>query len=64
MDTVSLNSIAVPTLLMAVGLFFFIRASVKDRTEVLSLECDRPPRMALTSVKRLLMWAQLPSRRV
>ncbi|MFO8041439.1 MAG: cofactor assembly of complex C subunit B, partial [Sodalinema sp.] len=43
MDTLSLNSIAIPTFLMAVGLFFFIRASVKDRTEVLHLGSNHPP---------------------
>ncbi|NMG57725.1 cofactor assembly of complex C subunit B [Geitlerinema sp. P-1104] len=54
MDTVSLNSIAVPTLLMAVGLFFFIRASVKDRTEVLSLASDRPPESLSRQLKDYL----------
>ncbi|MCC5899642.1 MAG: cofactor assembly of complex C subunit B [Phormidium sp. BM_Day4_Bin.17] len=54
MDTLSLNSIAIPTLLMAVGLFFFIRASVKDRTEVLSLASDRPPEWLSRQLKDYL----------
>jgi len=35
-------SIAVPTLLMVVGLTFFIRASVKERTETAQFSSDRP----------------------
>lgn len=54
MDTLSLNSIAIPTLLMAVGLFFFIRASVKDRTEVLHLRSDRPPESLSSQLKDYL----------
>lgn len=51
MDTLSLNSIAIPTLLMAVGLFFFIRASVKDRTEVLCLGSHHPPEVLSSQLK-------------
>jgi hypothetical protein len=54
MDTLSLNSIAIPTLLMAVGLFFFIRASVKDRTEVLHLASHRPPEDLSSQLKDYL----------
>lgn len=52
MDTLPLNSIAVPTLLIAVGLFFFIRASVKDRTEAMQLTSDRPPEELSAQLKQ------------
>lgn len=52
MDTLPLNSIAVPTLLMAIGLFFFIRASVKDRTESIALASDRPPEQLSVQLKQ------------
>jgi len=40
MDT-WLSSALIPTLLMAIGLAFFIRSSVKERTEELELTCVR-----------------------
>jgi hypothetical protein len=41
MDTAILPSTFVLTLLLAVGLFFFIRASTKDRTETVKLLSDQ-----------------------
>jgi len=37
-----LSSALIPTLLMAIGLFFFIRAATKDRIEELELRCTKP----------------------
>jgi Cofactor assembly of complex C subunit B len=42
MDNPILSSTFFLTLLLGVGLFFFIRASVKDRTETVQLLADRP----------------------
>ena len=42
MNTATLPSIFLITLLLAVGLFFFIRASVKDRTEQVQLLAIEP----------------------
>lgn len=42
MNTPILSSTFLLTLLLAVGLFFFIRASVKDRTEQLTFVSDSP----------------------
>lgn len=42
MNTATLPSIFLITLLLAVGLFFFIRASVKDRTEQVQLLSTEP----------------------
>ncbi|MGB7441485.1 MAG: cofactor assembly of complex C subunit B [Coleofasciculaceae cyanobacterium] len=42
MNTATLPSIFLITLLLAVGLFFFIRASVKDRTEQVKLLATEP----------------------
>lgn len=39
---------------MAVGLFFFIRASVKDRTEVLHLGSNHPPEALSSQLKDYL----------
>jgi len=41
MNTLILPSTLVLTLLLAVGLFFFIRASVKDRTQKVKLVCEQ-----------------------
>ncbi len=42
MESAVLPSTFFLTLLLTIGLFFFIRASVKDRTEVARLVSDRP----------------------
>lgn len=42
MDTTILSSTFLLTLLLAVGLFFFIRASVKDRTQQVQLITSEP----------------------
>ncbi|MGC9502561.1 cofactor assembly of complex C subunit B [Baaleninema sp.] len=44
-------SIAIPTLLLAVGLVFFIRAASKDRTEEVRLASDRSPEDLSSSLK-------------
>lgn len=41
MDTAILPSTLLLTLLMLIGLFFFIKASTKDRTELVQLVSDR-----------------------
>jgi hypothetical protein len=41
MDRPILTSTFLLTLLLAIGLFFFIRASVKDRTQAITLQMDR-----------------------
>ena len=41
MDTATLPSTLVLTFLLSVGLFFFIRASTKDRTETEKLVCEQ-----------------------
>jgi hypothetical protein len=41
MENATLPSTFVLTLLLAIGQFFFIRASIKDRTEKMQLVCDR-----------------------
>jgi type IV secretory pathway VirB3-like protein len=41
MDTAILPSTLLLTLLLMVGLFFFIRASTKDRTQIAQLVCDQ-----------------------
>ncbi|OCR01612.1 hypothetical protein BCD67_19185 [Oscillatoriales cyanobacterium USR001] len=43
MDTTVLSSTFLLTLLLAVGLFFFIKASVKDRTEQVKLVSEQTP---------------------
>ncbi|MEQ8754914.1 MAG: cofactor assembly of complex C subunit B, partial [Coleofasciculus sp. G1-WW12-02] len=42
MSTPILSSTFLLTLLLAVGLFFFIRASVKDRTQKVQLIAQEP----------------------
>lgn len=40
------------TVLLATGLFFFIRASTKDRTEIVKLRFDQPHDVALTQLQQ------------
>lgn len=51
MITPVLASTALLTLLLAVGLFFFIRASTKDRTEVVTLVTERPQESLLEQLQ-------------
>ncbi|OAB61645.1 hypothetical protein AY599_19700 [Leptolyngbya valderiana BDU 20041] len=46
------TSIAIPTLLLAVGLVFFIRAASKDRTQEVCLASDRAPEDLSSSLKQ------------
>ncbi|MBO9999670.1 MAG: cofactor assembly of complex C subunit B [Cyanobacteria bacterium SID2] len=46
------TSIAIPTLLMAVGLIFFIRAASKDRTEEARWSVDRSPEDLSSQLKQ------------
>lgn len=43
MTNPALSSLLLPTILLGIGLFFFIRSSVKDRTEQLTLQSDQTP---------------------
>lgn len=52
MSTTILSSTFVLTLLLAVGLFFFIRASVKDRTEQVQLIATEPEDSLLTRLQQ------------
>ncbi|GAB4136121.1 MAG: cofactor assembly of complex C subunit B [Cyanobacteria bacterium J069] len=52
MDLPVLSSTALLTLLLAVGLFFFIRASTKDRIEVARLVGDRPEADLLEAIQQ------------
>lgn len=52
MDTPVLASTFVMSLLMLIGLFFFIRASVKDRTETVCLASDQPEAKLLEQLKQ------------
>lgn len=52
-----MNSSVIPstfflTVLLAIGLFFFIRASVKDRTQVLKLTSDQPEELLLSQLRQ------------
>lgn len=47
-----LASTAFLTLLLAIGLFFFIRAATKDRTEVVQLVSDRPEEALLEQIQQ------------
>jgi Ni/Fe-hydrogenase subunit HybB-like protein len=40
MTNPALSSLLLPTILLGIGLFFFIRSSVKDRTEQLTLQSE------------------------
>jgi Cofactor assembly of complex C subunit B len=52
MSTSVLDSTFLLTFLLAVGLFFFIRASVKDRTQVVTLSAMQPEETLLPSLKQ------------
>ena len=52
MSTLTLPSILLITLLLVVGLFFFIRASVKDRTEQVQLIAQEPEESLLTKLQQ------------
>lgn len=52
MNTTVLSSTFLLTLLLAVGLFFFIRASVKDRTEQVRLIAQEPEESLLTRLQQ------------
>ncbi|MBD2126349.1 cofactor assembly of complex C subunit B [Microcoleus sp. ZQ-A2] len=52
MNTTILSSTFLLTLLLAVGLFFFIRASVKDRTEKVRLIAQEPEESLLTRLQQ------------
>ena len=49
MDAAVLQSTFLLTLLLSVGLFFFIRASTKDRTEVMRLGSEQDENTLMTS---------------
>ena len=51
MDTTILSSTFLLTLLLAVGLFFFIRASVKDRTQQVQLIASEPEESLLARLQ-------------
>ncbi len=51
MDTTVLSSTFVMTLLLAVGLFFFIKASVKDRIEQVKLASESAQESLLTQLQ-------------
>lgn len=52
MNTTVLSSTFLLTLLLAVGLFFFIRASVKDRTQQIKLLATEPEESLLTKLQQ------------
>jgi hypothetical protein len=52
MNTTVLQSTFVLTLLLAVGLFFFIKASVKDRIEQVKLSSENPQESLLTDLQQ------------
>lgn len=52
MDTSVLSSTFLLTLLLAVGLFFFIRASVKDRTRQVQLQFDQAEEAAMAQLQQ------------
>ena len=51
MNTTILSSTFLLTLLLAVGLFFFIRASVKDRTQKVKLIAQQPEEVLLGQLR-------------
>jgi len=51
-NTPILSSTFFLTLLLAIGLFFFIRASVKDRTEQVKLITEQPEESLLTQLQQ------------
>ena len=52
MITTILSSTFLLTLLLAVGLFFFIRASVKDRTQQMTLIAEQPEESLFTQLQQ------------
>ncbi len=52
MDNSVLNSTFLLTLLLLVGLFFFIRASIKDRIEVSQIRSDQPQESVLDQLQQ------------
>jgi hypothetical protein len=52
METSVLSSTFLLTLLLLIGLLFFIRASVKDRTQVVKLLAEQPQDAALEALKQ------------
>lgn len=52
MSTTILSSTLLLTLLLAVGLFFFIRASVKDRTQQVKLIAEQPEESLLEQLQQ------------
>lgn len=52
MNTTVLSSTFLLTLLLAVGLFFFIRASVKDRTQQVKLIAEEPEESLLNRLQQ------------
>ena len=48
--TYSLNSTLLLTILLAIGLFFFLRASSKDRTTVIEITSSQKPLEVLTAI--------------
>lgn len=52
MDTTVISSTFFLTLLLGIGLFFFIRASVKDRTQEVTLVSDRSQEALLESLQK------------
>ncbi|WP_017318580.1 cofactor assembly of complex C subunit B [Mastigocladopsis repens] len=51
MDTATLPSTLLLTFLLSVGLFFFIRASTKDRTETAQLICEQDEATLMPQLK-------------
>lgn len=52
MNTTILSSTLLLTILLAIGLFFFIRASVKDRTQQVQLISTEPEESLLTQLQQ------------
>lgn len=52
MDTPVLSSTLLLTLLLVVGLFFFIRASTKDRIEIIRLQAPTPQDSTLQQIQQ------------
>ncbi len=59
-----LTSTAILTFLLAVGLFFFIRASVKDRTESLVLTSDESEEISVAQIGAIFYRSRLSSFRL
>ena len=60
--TPSLNSTLLLTLLLAIGLFFFLRASSKDRTTTIEISSSKKPLEALNLICNWLIergWKQI-----